>query len=178
MGQISRSHGPKNRRFWTKLSVFGTYIQFEFTDDYEQMHRAWHALLFFEVICQISRSGGPTNRWPGSYFRASGWQLHNEFMDGYEMTNIASGDIKEVPIICRGHLSNFIVIRSEKSIWSSFWITRPVAALPYICLVCFCLSSEHIIWEILCDPWDVHNAVMYTRSQAKYFFTYQGQDFK
>ena len=38
--QISRSHGSKNRRFGPKLGVSGLYLQLEFTDGYEMMHRA------------------------------------------------------------------------------------------------------------------------------------------
>ena len=39
--QILRSHRTKNCRFWPKLSVSGLYLQFEFTDGFEMMHKAW-----------------------------------------------------------------------------------------------------------------------------------------
>ena len=42
--QISRSHGTKNRRFWPKLGVFGLWPDFELTDGYEMMHRAWSSI--------------------------------------------------------------------------------------------------------------------------------------
>ena len=37
--QISRSHGSKNRRIWPKLGV--SRLQFEFTNRYEIIHKAW-----------------------------------------------------------------------------------------------------------------------------------------
>ena len=43
--QIARSHGSKNRRFWPKLGVSGLYLQLEFTDGYEMMHRAWSSIV-------------------------------------------------------------------------------------------------------------------------------------
>ena len=52
--QISRSHGSKNRRFWPKLEVSGLYLQLEFTDGYEMMHRAWRSIE--EVPYCFSRS--------------------------------------------------------------------------------------------------------------------------
>ena len=39
--QISRSHSSKNCRFWPKLGVSGLYLQFEFTNGYEMLHKAW-----------------------------------------------------------------------------------------------------------------------------------------
>ena len=39
--EISRSHGSKNRRTWPKLGVSGLYLQFEFTNGYEMIHKAW-----------------------------------------------------------------------------------------------------------------------------------------
>ena len=41
--QISRSHGSKNRRIWPKLGVSGQQLQFEFTDGYEMLHKAWNS---------------------------------------------------------------------------------------------------------------------------------------
>ena len=34
----------KNRRFRPKLGVFGLYLQFEFTDGYEMMHKDWSSI--------------------------------------------------------------------------------------------------------------------------------------
>ena len=42
--QISRSHGSKNRRIWPKLGVSRLYLQFEFTNGYEMMHKAWSSM--------------------------------------------------------------------------------------------------------------------------------------
>ena len=39
--QISRSHGTKSCRFWPELSISGLQLQFEFTDGFEMMHKAW-----------------------------------------------------------------------------------------------------------------------------------------
>ena len=39
--QISRSHGSKNCQIWPKLGVSGQQLQFEFTDGYEMLHKAW-----------------------------------------------------------------------------------------------------------------------------------------
>ena len=38
--QISRSHGSKNRRIWPRWGVSGLYLQFEYTNGYEMMHKA------------------------------------------------------------------------------------------------------------------------------------------
>ena len=42
ISQISRSRRTKNCRFWSQLSVSGLWIQFQFTDGCEMMHKAWH----------------------------------------------------------------------------------------------------------------------------------------
>ena len=42
--QISRSHGAKNRRIWPKLGVSGLSPQFEFTNGYEMLHKAWSSI--------------------------------------------------------------------------------------------------------------------------------------
>ena len=52
--QFVRSHGSKNRRIWPKLGVSGLYLQLEFTDGYEMMHRAWSSIV--EVPYCFSRS--------------------------------------------------------------------------------------------------------------------------
>ena len=39
--KISRSHGSKHHRIWPKLGVSGLKLQFEFTNGYEMMHKAW-----------------------------------------------------------------------------------------------------------------------------------------
>ena len=52
--QISRSRGSKNRQFWPQLSASRLQIQFEFTDGFEMMHKAWHSIE--EVLYCFSRS--------------------------------------------------------------------------------------------------------------------------
>ena len=42
--QILRSHGSKNHRIWLKLGVSGLWLQFEFTNGYEMMHKAWSSI--------------------------------------------------------------------------------------------------------------------------------------
>ena len=39
--QISRSHGSKNHRIWPRLDISGLQLQFEFTNGYKMMHKAW-----------------------------------------------------------------------------------------------------------------------------------------
>ena len=52
--QISRSHSSKNRRVWPRLGVSGLLLQFEFTNGYEMMHKAWSRIE--EVPYCFSRS--------------------------------------------------------------------------------------------------------------------------
>ena len=56
-------HITKKNQFWPELSVSGLYLQFEFTDGFEMMHKVWRSIeevpyYFFEVIHQISRLHG------------------------------------------------------------------------------------------------------------------------
>ena len=55
--QISRSHGSKNHRIWPKLGVSGQQLQFEFTDGYEMLHKAWNS----KERCPIVFQGHPSN---------------------------------------------------------------------------------------------------------------------
>ena len=52
--QISRSHGAKNRQIWPRLGVSGLWLQFEFTNGYEMLHKAWSSIE--EVPFCFSRS--------------------------------------------------------------------------------------------------------------------------
>ena len=38
----------KNRRFWPEISGFG--LQFEFTDGFEMMHKAWCSMCSIEQV--------------------------------------------------------------------------------------------------------------------------------
>ena len=42
--QISRSHSAKNRQIWPRLGVSGLLLQFEFTNGYEMLHKAWSSI--------------------------------------------------------------------------------------------------------------------------------------
>ena len=42
--QISRSHGSKKRQIWPRLGVSGLQLQFESTNGYEMMHKAWSSI--------------------------------------------------------------------------------------------------------------------------------------
>ena len=53
----------KNRRFWPQLSVSGLQLQFEFTDGFEMIHKAWRSIqevpyCFLGVIHEIPRLHG------------------------------------------------------------------------------------------------------------------------
>ena len=52
--QISRSHGTKYRQCGPELSVSGLQLQFEFTDGFEMMYKAWSSI--GEVLCCFSGS--------------------------------------------------------------------------------------------------------------------------
>ena len=52
--QISRSLGITYHQFWPELRISGLYIQFEFTNGFEMMHKAWRSIE--EVPYCFSRS--------------------------------------------------------------------------------------------------------------------------
>ena len=59
ISQISRSYKTQKSLILTKLDVSGLYLQFEFTDGYEMMHKAWSRIgevsyCFSRSFCQIS----------------------------------------------------------------------------------------------------------------------------
>ena len=69
--QISRSHGSKNCRFSPKLRVSGLLFQFEFTDGFEMMHKAWCSIeevpfCFPWPSIKFLGHKGQKNRWFGS----------------------------------------------------------------------------------------------------------------
>ena len=123
MDQIPRSHGSKNHRIWPRLGVSGLQFQFECTNCYEMLHKAWIsievALLFFKVIRQISRSHGSKNHriWPK--LAVSGLQLQFEFTNGYEMMHKAWSSIKEMPYCFWGSYVKFLGHTAKKN--RRFW---------------------------------------------------------
>ena len=42
--QISRSHGSKTLGLWPRLGVSGLWLQFDFTNGYEMLHKAWSSI--------------------------------------------------------------------------------------------------------------------------------------
>ena len=52
--QIPRSHSSKKRQIWPRLGVSGLLLQFEFTNGYEMMYKAWSSIE--EVPYCVSRS--------------------------------------------------------------------------------------------------------------------------
>ena len=42
--QISRSHSFKKHSIWPRLGLSGLKLQFEFTNGYEMMHKAWSSM--------------------------------------------------------------------------------------------------------------------------------------
>ena len=93
-----QGHGYKNRRFWPKLAVSRLYLQFEFTNGFEMMHKAWSSIE--EVPYCFSRSyiklqGHTALIWPK--LGVSGLYLQFEITDGYEIMHKAWSSIEEVP---------------------------------------------------------------------------------
>ena len=109
---IARSHSSKNHRCWPKLGVSGLWLQLEFTDGYEMVHRAWRgALLFFKVIRQISTSHGSKNRLidPDWAFPNCNSSLNSPMATKW-CTKLETAQ-KRCPIVFQGHPSNFKVTR-------------------------------------------------------------------
>ena len=86
--QISRSHGSKNHQIWPRLGVSGLLLQFEFTNGYKMMHKAWsikeelpycfwsssvkfqgHAALKSSNLTQIGRFRTVTQVWNHRWLR-------------------------------------------------------------------------------------------------------------
>ena len=118
--QIARSHGSKNRRFWPKLGVSGLYLQLEFTDGYEMMHRAWSSIV--EVPYCFSRSSvkfqGHTALKIVEFY--PNWALPdcNSSLNSPVAMKCCTklGTAKErCPIVFQGHPSNFKVTRYKTS---------------------------------------------------------------
>ena len=65
--QISRSHGSKKHQIWPRLGVSGLWLQFEFTNGYEMMHKAWSSIE--EVPYCFSRSPVKFRRASENIFR-------------------------------------------------------------------------------------------------------------
>ena len=119
--QISRSHGTKSYRIWTKLGVSGLQLQFEVTEGYGMMHTARSSIeqvpyYIFKVILQISRSYGeksPILTWIERF------RTITQFTDCFEiMHNAWRSRVEVFYCLFRGSLSNIMVTRDKKT---QFW---------------------------------------------------------
>ena len=120
MRHIARSHGSKNHRCWPKLGVSGLWLQFEFTDGYEMVHRAWRSIV--KVPYCFSRSyvkfQGHTALKiiefdPNWAFPDSNSSL-NSPMAMKCCTKLETAK-ERYPIVFQGHPSNFKVTRDKTS---------------------------------------------------------------
>ena len=110
----------KNHRFWPKLGVSGLWIQLEFTDGYEMIHRAWSCIV--EVPYCFSRSyvkfQGHTALKivefdPNWAFPDSNSSLNSPMaMKCCRKLETAK---ERRPIVFQGHPSNFKVTRDKTS---------------------------------------------------------------
>ena len=130
--QIARSHGCKNCRFLPKLGVSGLYLQLEFTDGYEMMHRAWSSIV--EVpYCFLRSSVKFQGRTalkivefdPNWAFPDCNSSL-NSPMAMKCCTKLETAK-ERCPIVFQGHPSNFKVTRYKTSpILTQIWHFRTI----------------------------------------------------
>ena len=124
--QISRSHRTKNRRFWSELSVSGLYLQLEFTDGYEMMHKAWSSIR--EVPYSFSRSSVKFRGHTGPKFADfdPNWvfpDCNSSLIAPMDLKWCTKLDVlfKRCPIVFQGHPSNFKATQAEKTMtWIQF----------------------------------------------------------
>ena len=118
--KISRSHGSKNRRIWPRLGVSGLLLQFEYTNGYEMMHKAWSSIE--EVPYCFSRSSvkfqGHTSLKivefdPNWAFPDCNSSLKSPMARKW-CTKLEVAK-KRCPIVFQGHPSNCKVTRLKKS---------------------------------------------------------------
>ena len=114
--QISRSHGSKNHRIWPRLGVSGLQLQFEYTNGYEMMHKAWSSIE--EVPYCFSRS---SLKFQGhTALKFAEFDPDWAFPDCNSSLNSPMATkwciklevaLKRCPIVFQGHPSNFKVTR-------------------------------------------------------------------
>ena len=114
--QISRSHGSKNRWIWPRLGVSGLLLQFEYTNGYEMMHRAWSSIE--EVPYCFSRSSvkfqGQTALKIAEFDPDWAFPDCNSSLNSPIATKWCTKlevALKRCPIVFQGHPSNFKVTR-------------------------------------------------------------------
>ena len=121
-----QGHTPKkNNRFRPKLGVSGLYLQFEFTDGFEMIYKAWSSIE--EVPYCLSRSSIKFHGHTGQ--KIANFDPNWAFLDcDYSLNSPMGlkwctklGVQKRCPIVFRGHPSNLKVTWTEKSmIWIQF----------------------------------------------------------
>ena len=114
--QISRSHGSKNRRIWPRLGVSGLWLQFEYTNGYEMMHKAWSSVQ--EVPYCFWRSSvkfqGHTALEIAEFDPDWAFPDCNSSLNSQMATKWCTKlevALKRCPIVFQGHPSNFKVTR-------------------------------------------------------------------
>ena len=127
--QNSRSHGSKNRRVWPRLGVSGLYLQFEFTNGYKMLHKAWNSI-----------EGVPYCFWRSPVkFQGHAALKIVEFDPSWAFPDCNSSlkapmatkwctklevAYKRCPIVFQGHTSNCKVTRLKKSmIWPKLGVS-------------------------------------------------------
>ena len=117
--EISRSHGSKNC-FWPKLGVSGLELQFEFTNGYEMMHKAWSSIekvpyCFSRSSVEIQGHTGwkIANFDPNWAFPDSDFSLNS--LMALKWCIKLEGTYKSSPIVSQGHPSNFKFTWDNKS---------------------------------------------------------------
>ena len=111
--------GPKICRFWPELSVSGLKLQFEFTDGFEIMHKAWHSIEYVPYC-----------------FVRSGIKFEGH-------TPLKNDDLNPVwvRLLGRSQLSKFVPCDLE--IW---WITLKKYRAPLLCYFKLCASFHSHLW--------------------------------
>ena len=98
-----QGHTAKKNRFLPKLGISGQLeLQFEFTNGYEMMHKAWSSTeevryCFSRSYVKFQGHTAKKNRWFWPKLGVSGLELQFEFPDGFEMMHKAWCSIEEVP---------------------------------------------------------------------------------
>ena len=116
--QIARSHGSKNRRFWPKFAVSGPYPQFEISDGYQIIHKAWSITkeVPYCFLRSYAKLQGHTAKKIIEFDQAWAFSGRNSSLDSmmdlkwYTKLDVVK---KACLIIFRCHPSNFKVTRAN-----------------------------------------------------------------
>ena len=114
--KISRSHGSKKRRIWPRLGVSGLWLQFEFTNGYEMMRKAWSSkeevpYCFWRSSVKFQGHTAKKNVKfdPDLVFSDCNSSLNSPMATKW-FTKLEVAE-KRYPIVFQGHPSNFKVTR-------------------------------------------------------------------